>query len=54
MKIKLTFERCFGLFVIGYIIYIITLSLLGISNPFWTAAGNDYLYSNNLKPFDAV
>ncbi|MFI5139903.1 MAG: hypothetical protein ACHQIM_18925, partial [Sphingobacteriales bacterium] len=53
MKIKLTFERCFGLFIIGYIIYIITISLLGISNPFWTAA-NSYTYSNDLKPFDAV
>jgi hypothetical protein len=55
MKIKkLSTNQIFGLIIIGYILYIVTLSLLGISNSFWTAASNPVVYRDTLKPIDAL
>ncbi len=55
MKIKnLNTNQIFGLIIIGYILYIVTLSLLGISNSVWTAASNPVVYRDTLKPIDAL
>jgi len=55
MKIKnLSTNQIFGFIIIGYILYIVTLSLLGISNSVWTAAPIPVVYSDTLKPIDAL
>jgi len=52
MKIKLSTNQIFALLVTAYIIYIVTLSLLGISNPVWKSVPNGTFYSDNLQPID--
>lgn len=54
MKINLNTNQVLNLIIIGYILYIVIISSLGISNAFWVAdINNRFNYDNKLKPIDA-